>query len=425
MSLDNQENNLSKDKSSRPKRDLPYLEVNRETLHGADSPLFDGDVDLKNKKRERSEASKPESPGAKVPPVLKQPAPPERTIRTSAKKGSDRWWWIGGFLFGFVVGLAMSLTYGWVLDPRPEPIRPVHLRPTDKELYLRLIALAFAYDKDVERARDRLVTLEDPAIEKRVVNLTEQYINQEKDIRDVIALVSLSTALGQTTSAMVAFIATSTPVPTAPPTIAPTPTPRPTQTPTPLTPIPTAPPTHTPTPSPTKTPPPTDTATPTKTFTPANTPTPTPTNTPTATPTPSHTPTPSRTPTPTKTPTPGPDSPFGVAQSVVLCDDNVTNGGLLRIYVRDRLDVGVPGVKITVIWSGGEDTLFTGFKPEIDPGYADFQMEPDQLYEIKLATVEFKGKVPEVMIDDNTLCPALSGNINPSWQVVFKQGVGG
>ncbi len=114
-----------------------------------------------------------------------------------------------------------------------------------------------------------------------------------------------------------------------------------------------------------------------------------------------------------------------MAQSVVLCADNVTNGGLLRIYVRDRLAVGIPGVKITIIWSGGEDTLFTGFKPEIDPGYADFQMEPAQLYEIKLTNVEFRGKVPEVMIDNSTLCPDLPDNINPSWQVVFKQGVGG
>ena len=58
---------------------------------------------------------------------------------------------------------------------------------------------------------------------------------------------------------------------------------------------------------------------------------------------------------------------------MVLCEeDSTTNGGLLRIYVRDRIEQGVPGVKITVIWSGGTDTFFTGLKPEFDPGYADF-----------------------------------------------------
>ena len=73
---------------------------------------------------------------------------------------------MGGFLFGFAVGLVLSLTYGWVLDPRPLPGRPVDLRPQDKEQYLRLIALAFAHDNDEARARERLARhsrLVDPA----------------------------------------------------------------------------------------------------------------------------------------------------------------------------------------------------------------------------------------------------------------------
>lgn len=362
------------------------------------------------------------------------PPPPGRRLRASARKNNDKWWWIGGFLAGFMIGLVMSLTYGWILDPRPLPITPADLKAEDKELYLKLIAAAYAHDNDEARARERLTALEDSDIENTVANLTEYYINQNGDIRDVRPLVGLSGALGQTSGAMLPFIATPTPLPTATLTPAPTSTPRPTHTPTPVTPTltptstPTRVPTNTPTPLtpiPTDTPTRTPSPTPTKTATPTRTPilTNTPTKTPTRTPTITPTATPSRTPTPTNTPTPGPDAPFGVAQSVVLCEENATNGGLLRIYVRDRLDAGVAGVEISVTWSGGQDSFFTGFNPEIDPGYADFQMDMDQRYQVELINADFAGETPEIIIDKDTLCPGLSNGINPSWQIVFKQGV--
>ena len=418
MSRDKRRDTLPEDESNQPD-DLPYLEVSRKALSGNVSRNKDI-ITLKNKKKHKSGSSEPDSLGA-VPPLS------ERRLRASAKKESDKWWWIGGFLIGFIIGLAMSLTYGWVLDPRPVSVKPAHLRAEDKELYLKLIAAAYAHDKNEDWARERLAALEDPDIENTVVNLTEQTINQEGDIRDVLSLVELSRVLGQTTGAMIPFIATPTSEPTVTPTLAPTSTPRPTQTPTPvtptLTPIPTATdvPTDTPTPLtpiPTNTPSSTPSATPTKTPPPTNTPTRTPTHTPTLT----RTPTPSRTPTPPNTPTPGPNAPFGVAQSVVLCESNATSDGLLRIYVRDRLDEGVAGVKITVTWSGGQDSFFTGFKPEIDPGYADFQMESGQRYQVELTDTDFTGEIPEIITDNQTMCPNLPNNIDPSWQVVFKQG---
>lgn len=286
-------------------------------------------------------------------------------------------------MFGFVIGLALSLVYGWVLDPRPLPIRPADLRLAHKEVYLRLIAAAFFHERDEERAQARLASLEQPEVGQLLVHLTERYIAEEQDPRDIIAFVTLADTLGLTTKPMVAFLATPTPTPTSTPTLAPTPTPRPTQTPTPATPIPTATSTRRPTLTPTRTP--------------------------------------TRTPTPTPTPTVGPDSPFGVAQSVVLCDE--TSGGLLRIYVRDRLGVGVPGVEIMVSWAGGEDRFFTGFKPDVDPGYADFQMAPDERYQIKLVSVAAEGAVPEVSLSGDNLCANLPAGIDPSWQIVFEQGV--
>jgi hypothetical protein len=388
MSLEHQSSALPEDKP--PKSEpLPARSANQENWFEVRFPQTD-DADLKSEEGETSGASS----GSQEAP----PTPPHKGGRGMGRRRSEAGWWIGGFLFGFIVGLALSLTYGWLLDPRPEPTTPAVLRPEDKEVYLKLIALAFAYDQDEARARARLATLNEPDIEQKLVTLTERYIDQEKDIRDITALVGLARTLGQTSSVMLAFVATPTPEPTATPTLAPTPTPRPTQTPTP--PVPTETPTLTP--SPTRTP----------------------TRVPTRTPTITLTPTPSRTPTPTQTPTPGPDAPFGQAQSVVLCDDT-SKGGLLRIYVRDRLGAGVPGVEIAIIWSGGKDTFFTGFKPEVDSGYADFQMERGQTYELELVNVDFTGETPQISIDDNTLCPNLPGDIIPSWQVVFQQGAGG
>jgi hypothetical protein len=348
------------------------------------------DANLKKEEGLRSTKS-----GRKKPAASRPRRSAVITIRSTPPKKYDWLWWVGGFLVGFVLGLAMSLTYGWILDPRPAPVSPVDLRAEDKAFYTRLVALAFAHDGSLERAQQRLVPLGYPDTTQVVVALTESFIDREQDVRDIRALVALSDALGQTTSVMAAFVVTPTPLPTSTPTQAPTPTPRPTQTPTPTV-------TNTPSPS----------ATPTRTRRPTRT------KTPTSTPTPTRTSRPTRTPTQTPTPTPGPDAPFGVAQFVALCDES-EGKGLLRVYVRDRLGDGTPGIGVKVTWSGGQDTFFTGFKPEVDPGYADFKMQPGQRYEIELVETDMTGEIPEINLNNNEYCNGLL----PSWQVVFQQGV--
>jgi len=82
----------------------------------------------------------------------------------------------------------------------------------------------------------------------------------------------------------------------------------------------------------------------------------------------------------------------------------------------------VPGVQVNISWPSGEDTLFTGFKPDIDPGYGDFQMAPGQVYEISLAGVKTTGQNPTVNINNQNLCPNQNDGKLPSWQLVFQQG---
>jgi len=272
--------------------------------------------------------------------------------------------WVGGFLAGFAIGLALGLLYTWVINPPPlTDTTPAALNPHDKEIYTVLIAAAYVADGDLGRAHRRLAELEDADTEKTIVSLAERYINEGRDARDIRALARLADALGGTSAAMRPFIATQTPTPT----LTPTPTPQP--------------------------------------------PTPTPTQVVRATATPTVTPTPSRASTTEAV------EVFGVVQSTALCDPDTD--GLLRVYVRDGTGNGVPGVQILVNWPGGEDQFFTGFKREVDPGYADFEMEPGEIYQVELVDIESDTaqEVGESLAD---LCPDLPGDVQPSWQIVFQ-----
>jgi hypothetical protein len=42
------------------------------------------------------------------------------------------------------------------------------------------------------------------------------------------------------------------------------------------------------------------------------------------------------------------------------------------------------GVEIVITWDGGKEQFFTGLKPELGNGYADYLMTPDITYAIQL-----------------------------------------
>jgi hypothetical protein len=276
----------------------------------------------------------------------------------------DRIFWVGGFLAGFVIGLTLGLLYTWVINPIPlTETTPAALNPHDKEIYTVLIAAAYVADEDLDRAHSRLAKLEYADTETTIVSLAERYINEGRDARDIRALARLADALGGTSAAMRPFIATQTPTST----LTPTPTPQP--------------------------------------------PTPTPTQVVRVTATPTVTPTPRRASTAEAV------EALGVVQSTALCDPNTD--GLLRVYVRDSKGNGVPGVQILVNWPGGEDRFFTGFKPEVDLGYADFEMEPDEIYQVELVDVE-SDTLEEIGAGLTDLCPDIPSDVQPSWQIVFQ-----
>lgn len=86
---------------------------------------------------------------------------------------------------------------------------------------------------------------------------------------------------------------------------------------------------------------------------------------------------------PTHTPTPVPGKPFTLTGQETVCDSNLPDG-LLQVMVLNRSRRQVAGAEIVITWDGGKEQFFTGLKPELGNGYADYLMTPDTTYTVQL-----------------------------------------
>ncbi len=244
-------------------------------------------------------------------------------------------------LTGWVIGLGLGLLVAWVIAPvQYVDTAPASLRADFKEAYRLLIARAFLYDGSLPRAKARLALLEDPDPVRALAAQAQRALAQGRPEVEVRALGNLAAALGQG----VALAPGAGPRPTTPPRPSPTPTAQPT-------------------------------ATPVVALGATRTPTAPPPGYPTLPPTP--TPLPTRTPMPT--PTAG--APFVLVDQQPLCDPHL--GTLLQFWLEDRAGQPVPGGEIVVTWADGEEHVFTGLKPEVSPGYADFYMRQGTTYRVR------------------------------------------
>ena len=89
------------------------------------------------------------------------------------------------------------------------------------------------------------------------------------------------------------------------------------------------------------------------------------------------------TPRPTRTSTPTLGAPYQVAGQDTICDPALSEG-LLQVVVMNNTRKPVPGVEIIISSVKGEERFFTGLKPEIGNGYADFVMVPGVNYSLRL-----------------------------------------
>ncbi|MGW8251806.1 MAG: hypothetical protein ACWGO1_14275, partial [Anaerolineales bacterium] len=100
------------------------------------------------------------------------------------------------------------------------------------------------------------------------------------------------------------------------------------------------------------------------------------------------TPGPTSTPLPTRTSTPTPGAPFVLDRQELVCDpdlEQASEQGQVQVQIYDAAGQPVPGVEAIINWEGGENHFFTGLKPEINPGYADFAIQPGVVYTLRLA----------------------------------------
>lgn len=90
------------------------------------------------------------------------------------------------------------------------------------------------------------------------------------------------------------------------------------------------------------------------------------------------------TPRPTGTAVVSNSNPFHLVGQETICDP--TKPALMQLIFLDSRRNEVAGVEIVVTWNAGEDNFFTGFKPELGNGYADFVMQADTIYNIQVIT---------------------------------------
>lgn len=249
-------------------------------------------------------------------------------------------------LTGVVLGVLLGLAYGWLVAPVSyTDTPPVSLRADYKDQYRTLIALAYAANGDLGRARARLALLGDEQPGELVANQALRAAAEGRPQSEIQALAVLAEALGSPVEV-----------------VAPTPSPQPSLT-----------PSITPTAS--------QTLTPQPSLTPeaaAATATPPPQSAPS---------TPQAQPTNTTPVLPSPTStsaaPFVLRVREQVCDPALP-GPLIQVFVLDSDRQPVPGVAVNISWPQGQERFYTGLKPEISPGYADFLMDTQFEYTLRL-----------------------------------------
>jgi hypothetical protein len=241
------------------------------------------------------------------------------------------WEW----LVGLALGLGLGLLYAWFISPMHRvEATPASLRADFKEQYRAVIAAAYAASGDLPRAQARLSLLGDPDPVQALSAQAQQMLAQGQPFESVRAVAMLTSALQQARTQVATT--DSTPSTFAPSSMVPSTTADTTQTEVSLT----------------------------------------------ATLEVIETPMPLDTPTPTSTPTITPTAPFELISKDEVCDPSGAES-LLQVVITDAAGKQLPGIRITIAWSGNEEHFFTGLQPELGDGYADYQMTPGTLYSIR------------------------------------------
>lgn len=249
------------------------------------------------------------------------------------------WAWLVALLAGFSIGLA----YTWVYSPvEYVDAQPHALRADFKDNFRAAIAAAYASNADLERARTRLALLGDPDPYQALTAQAQRMLAAGEPARGVQQVALLASALQGSQAVVAGLTATETDVPatdaglTSPPDstealVADSPEPATGST---------------------------STSIPAQVLT--------------------------ATPRSTRTATPTLGAPYQLVGQDTVCDPELEEG-LLQVVVTNLSRRQIPGAEIIITWNSGEEHIFTGLKPELGHGYADFLMTPGVRYSVRMA----------------------------------------
>jgi hypothetical protein len=258
-----------------------------------------------------------------------------------------------GLIIALLLGLGLGLAYSWLISPlKVINADPIALRSDFKDSYRSAIAAAYAATGNLPRAQARLALLGDT---NSIVSLNSQAqrLTASGESKQADQLAALASALQNGTGQITASISTST-----------------------LISISTS-----------------ENLTAVITESTATLPPPPPdvpldfTETPQAAETQNaDTQVIASTPTlrPTHTPIPTVGVPFALISQDSVCDNTLPDG-LLQVFVFNSKHRQIAGAKLIITWDNGEEQFFTGLKPEVGNGYADYSMSPSITYTLRLA----------------------------------------
>lgn len=234
---------------------------------------------------------------------------------------------------GLILGLILGLVYSWVISPVSQvDTHPNLLRTDYKDIYRSLISRAYRANNNLPRAEARLDLIGDDEPALALAAQAQRFLAEGGDHEMAVILANLSAALQSSA------VAENTPVP------------------------------------------PTGTAAASDSD-----------ENPTASSkdteenggnnldsTSTLEPVSSRTPPPTESP------PFILQDSSPICDPTLSES-LIQVIATNSAGDGIPGVAIQIsLGSDPKEVFYTGLKPELGLGYADFSAEPGLSYQVEI-----------------------------------------
>lgn len=277
---------------------------------------------------------------------------------------------ITGFILGLAIGLILTLV---ILPVQYSNVPPETLNQTDKDRYRLMIAMAYQSNQDLGRATARLGLLRDDDIAGQLI----QQSRRSQSRSDAQILLNLAQAIQNPNLQPVNNQEVETPTITV-------------------------------------TPPSPETPTPTYTIPSTSSPTGEITETLAISQTPESTQArPTATVTPSVTSVASMNLAFQLIENQTLCNPTY-NVPLIQVEVFDSDSEPLPNARIIVTWSNGQNSFYTGYYPDISIGYADFQMEPETTYNVKI------GDIGE-LVTNLTAPTCEDGEGNTFWGSIYLQ----